>query len=127
MLKVRYKKLYNKLKEKAFSKVFFTKEFLFIKKEDFEPYRKFFKEPQYKNRFNSGLNLRTKELFFHIHLVEYKDFVQLHIDIWNLDRYYFLWFLHFFCDVIPYYLLWGLKKNVLKNEVEKFLTPWEKY
>lgn len=122
---MKYKVIYWKLQSKAFEKVYFSKEFLLVKKEHFIKYKKYFIKEDYKNIFNSWINYRTKESFYHIHLVEYDDFIQVHIDLWNMYSYKILWILHFLIDVIPYHIILIFKwKNSLKERVLKHWNNW---
>ena len=101
------KEIFNKLKEKRlFSERIFGKDFVVINYNDFEPYKKYFSEPV---EIGTATNFRSKGYFKHIHAIQRENKVQIHLD--NANEYLFkpLFVIHFFLDVIPYFL-WHLLK-----------------
>jgi len=101
--------IYNSLeKKKISSDHFFGRELVTIKKSDFNKFRKEFRESS--NIFNKKKNYRSKENFIkHIHAIGDGDYMQFHYDYGNINKNFSLFILHFFIDVIPFFI-WHLIK-----------------
>lgn len=80
----------------------YLKEFVFIRKIDFERFREFF-QPS-KNILNNDAHYRSKHALRHVHAHEHKDVVNVHIDVGNTDRNILLGLIHLLCDILPYEL-----------------------
>ncbi len=81
------------------------KRYIKVAKEDFEYIR-----PHFKERFNilrpKYKSYRTREKFFHLHAIEKKQQVEIHLDLMNVDRLRMLSFVpHALFDVIPFLLV----------------------
>lgn len=94
--------LYDILNNKSLKKrLVFGKEFILINKKDFVEYKKYLDGPL---KIGGKNNYRTKNIFKHIHFVEGEKTVSLHYDHGNVWRFFPLGIVHFFVDVVPYFL-----------------------
>ncbi len=83
--------------------------FVWVKKEDFEKVKSFFR-PEY-NLFHSTGSYRTKQFFLHIHAIDEGNIVCIHHDFGNWTRFWPLIIVHFFSDVF-FYLIYCWWKGV---------------
>jgi hypothetical protein len=91
----------------------FDRDFIWVKKEDFQRVRQnFVKE---FNFIHSGESFRSMGLISHIHAVDQGDVVLVHFDIGNVARFFPTSLIHLFADVIPYYVFAWFKRTPLES------------
>lgn len=116
-----YTEIYSHLKGNSDAIVYAEKEFIFVKKEVFSEYKNFFTISKYTNFLNDWVNYKTREYFKHLHAVEYKNIVQIHIDTWNMDKNFLLLIFHIIFDILPHFvyniLTW---QNALKKVTQRY-------
>ena len=100
-----YKHIWNFAEEKQIDVKRWEKRYVRISHEDFE-----FIKPHFTQRVNmlrlGKKNYRTDEQFFHLHAVDKKEYVEIHLDWVNIDRLRFLSAIpHAVVDVIPFVLI----------------------
>ena len=99
--------IFNSLKVKSLKvKKIFRKEFMLIELNSFIPYKKYFSTGI---KIGTKINYRSDRYIKHIHAIKYDDKIEIHFDYGNLYKFLPLGLIHFFYDVIPYFL-WHLIK-----------------
>lgn len=98
------KEIWKYCLENNYKKFFaYPRTFLILKEQDFQKINKYFKKD-----FNVlHISWKTKSLksysfWKHIHAVKKDDLYYLHQDHWNYNKFFPLFFLHFFIDFIPH-------------------------
>jgi len=91
----------------------FGRHFMWVKKEDFMKIRNMFqKEP---NAFHKGSSYRAGLCLKHVHAVDQGNYLFIHLDYGNHKKFLPLVLIHFFVDVLPYFILCSLKRKKLNH------------
>jgi len=91
----------------------FDRDFVWIRREDFEPIKTYFIKEI--NLMHHGQSFRSKAYFSHIHAVDQGEFIFVHPDTGNLVRFLPLGLLHLVVDVIPYFAFALMKRKSFKE------------
>ena len=89
----------------------FDRDFVWIKKNDFNKIKKHFRKEY--NFLHPGKSFRTSAYLKHIHAVEQSEYVFIHFDFGNSTRFWPLVVFHFLADVLPYFLFCLIKRKPL--------------
>lgn len=87
----------------------FDRDFIWLKKEDFEKFKIYFTEDY--NPLHKGKSYRSNNYFKHLHAVEQGHFIFIHFDHGNYKKFFLLLLIHFFIDVIPYFIFCLVKRK----------------
>lgn len=93
------------------------RDFLWIKKEDFQPIKSNFSKEY--NILQTGDSFRSQGYLRHIHVIDQGEYMLAHRDIGNVARFLPLGLIHFFFDVAPY-MAFALVKGV---HLKSIFTP----
>jgi len=101
----------------------YRKEFVFMPKKKFEPFKKYFNSS--KNMMNKHINYRSKHAIRHIHAREADGMIDVHIDVGNTDSSPFLGIIHFILDILPYEIfclerIGKLNSGMIYSELKEF-------
>ena len=100
--------IYNNLKERAIKlDHFFGRKLITVSYANFRIYEKYFVSSF--NLFNTKENFRTVLGLKHIHAIKDGDLVEIHYDYGNTKKHIAFILIHFFVDVIPYFVWFFIK------------------
>ena len=91
----------------------FDRYFIWVKKEDFEKVsNSFIKDfnPRHKDK-----SFRSNSYFFHIHAIDQDEYILLHKDFGNLDKFWPLAIIHILVDFLPYIIFTRIKGVSLRH------------
>lgn len=95
----------------------FDRDFVWINKHDFVLIEKYFIKEF--NPLQIGTSYRSNNYFKHIHAVEQEKYFFVHFDHGNIRKCFPLIIIHFFIDVLPYFIFCLLKRK----RFDYFFTP----
>ena len=88
----------------------FDRDFLWISKENFKEIQRYF-SAEFNLLNPKGKSYRTFSFLRHIHAVEKEDYMFMHFDFGNPSRFLPLAIIHFFIDVLPFFVFCLVKRK----------------